>query len=195
MIKNVVQPFVSSLINDLTPTGEGEAYFGGGFANVMSTNTGPSLSADQTYVIFGILSNTPWGYGYGFADGTVADSTRTAGSNPYNYTLELGGVTYKHPAIIEYNQYGARYAVVEFDYFDQTGNHPTNNWLNYVSINNGAGGGSPTFLGGSLWSRANEFQDQYRSTGAQYKRYGSYGGGMFLLNSVNNEKILTWDLN
>jgi hypothetical protein len=39
MIKNIVQPFVSSLINELTPAGEGETYFGGGFANSMSSSS------------------------------------------------------------------------------------------------------------------------------------------------------------
>jgi hypothetical protein len=121
MIKNIVQPFVSSLINELTPAGEGAAYFGGGFANQMAANT--SSLIDSTTVTSGtanIYGNIYSGYGQGqgyyhgsrspstidLADGVThgIESMRqhnnkfefTLGANSAQYSASLnpaGGVT------------------------------------------------------------------------------------------------------
>lgn len=81
MIKNIVQPFVSSLINDLTPAGEGEAYFGGGFANQMAAVT--SSLIDSFVVSSGsanVYGTYLQGYGRGYMNyiyGSVSPSDNT----------------------------------------------------------------------------------------------------------------------
>lgn len=97
MIKNIVQPFVSSLINDITPAGEGAAYFGGGFASAMSTVTSSlidsvTISSGSTN-IYGQLYS---GYGRGLYNAVYGSTS------PSDFTMANGDT---HPlwGVYQYN--------------------------------------------------------------------------------------------
>ena len=165
-------------------------------AIIAAANSGISLAANQSSVTFGVLSNTPFGSGYGYANGTMFGTIRTAGSNPFPTTVEIGGHTFNHPAVGEWTVYGNRQARVEIDWYDNGENHPQYNWLNLLTVANGAGI-SDTLCGGSIsgWNLAYRYSDIYAKRGSMYILYGGYGSMPLLFNYTNNDKILTWDFN
>ena len=154
------------------------------------------LAANQTSVTFGTLSNTPYGSGYGYANGTMFGVVRTAGSNPLPTTVEIGGHTFNHPAVGEWTVFGNRQARVEIDWYDNGANHPQYNWLNLLTVANGAGI-SDTLCGGSIstWNLSYRFSDQWAKRGSMYTVYGGTGSFPFVFDMTNNAKVLTWDFN
>ena len=165
-------------------------------AIIAAANSGIALAANQSSVTFGTLSNTPYGSGYGYANGTMFGTIRTAGSNPLPTTVEIGGHTFNHPAVGEWIVFGNRQARVEIDWYDNGANHPQYNWLNLLTVSNGAGI-SDTLCGGSIsiWNLSYRFSDQYAKRGSMYTVYGSYGSFPFVFDMTNNDKVLTWDFN
>jgi hypothetical protein len=139
----------------------------------------------------GTLSNVSYGSGYGYATAPFAGSSnRAGGSNPSPTTQTFGGQTFNHLSVGDWAQYASRTVAIEIPYGSNASNHPTSDWLNSLTINDGQG--NSVELDMSNFTRANHTGSPYFSRGAIYIRgYGT--NAPVVIDSTNNDKTLTWD--
>ncbi len=186
MIKNVVQPFVLDPIQPVTPSGSGSDFFGGGF-NLQA----PAVTLPTSTVNFGVLSNVPYGSGYGYVAGRFIRSTSiSGGSNPSPANLTILTKTLPHPYIGDFAQYGNRIVRIEIDFDVSASDHPASDWLTSLKIDDGQGNSNTLDM--STFSRSNHTGSPYYAAGALYVR--GYGTGVAaLVDTTNNAKTLTWE--
>lgn len=183
MLKNAIQPPINNLAtntisNSTTPLGDG------------FTSMGPIVIK----INMGVLSNVPFGSGYGYSHGNLLNQSNvTGGSNPRPPTLNIHELTFTHPAIADYSQYGFTACRIEIDRLSRTqAEHPTSNWLSKVTVDDGAGNVDVLDMS-SGFTRGNWNTGQYSGTfGAYYSKFlGMMATG--LLDTTNNAKTVTWE--
>ena len=176
MIKNIVQPFVSSLINELTPAGEGAAYFGGGFANQMAAIT--AFTTTITVGIGGNYGSTQWGY---------SPVNVTIGSCDPTQVVFNGEDT-PHPKV-KYvtSPYGSPVFYIRYDSgggypYDNTAAWPQD-WIDGITMDGvtySQSDSNYTFFVGSSGSE-------------RYHRWASPSPAPFVDADIGNDFVITWN--
>tara|TARA_B110000967_G_scaffold160095_1_gene165897 strand:- start:19 stop:558 length:540 start_codon:yes stop_codon:yes gene_type:complete len=151
-----------------------------------------SSSEITSTVTMGTLSNVSYGSGYGYATAPFAGhSNRAGGSNPSPTTQTFGGQTFNHLSVGDITVYGSRTVYIEIPFNSNASNHPTSDWLNSLTIDDGQGNSVELDMSNN-YTRNTHTGSPYYSRGAIY--YRGYGtNAPVVINSTNNNKTLTWD--